>query len=107
MVKRLVRDLLSRAKRKIAEEARLFYLIAHEKEIFPPRSRLNFFLLVLSSEWMKHCIEFRSYWRTILRILLNYANSSLALVVNGLYRIKDLQEAKKFLLRTVQLGAAH
>ncbi|XP_073000389.1 small ribosomal subunit protein mS80 (rPPR6) [Typha latifolia] len=92
-------------KGKKVKEAHLVYLMAMEKKISVPRSVLDFLVGALSrnDETIHAALELLEDYQGE---ALKYANNSFGSVVHGLCRIKDLKEAKKLLLRMVNLGPA-
>ncbi|WOL18750.1 pentatricopeptide repeat-containing protein [Canna indica] len=92
-------------KGKKVKEAHSVYLMAHEKEIFPPKSTLDSLISSLSrnDETLPIALKLlENYPKDTLR----YANASFGSVVHGLCRAKELKEAKKLLVRMVHSGPA-
>lgn len=90
---------------KKAKEAHLVYLMAKENKVDPPRSCLDILVGGLSrnDETVLIALELLGDYSGE---SLKYANRTFASVVQGLCRTKNLEEAKKLLMRMVDSGPA-
>lgn len=92
-------------KGKKVKEAHLVYLMAKEKNLSPPRSSLDFLIcgLARSDETVRLAFELLEDYP---KGSFKHANKIFGSVVKGLCRVKNVQDAKKLLMRMVESGPA-
>ncbi|KAF8394393.1 hypothetical protein HHK36_020601 [Tetracentron sinense] len=86
-----------------AKDAHLVYLMAKEKNKYPPQSSINFLTISLCEEngTVQLAVELLEDFSGEAR---KYAIKSFASVVRGLCRIKDVEGAKKLLFKMIDGG---
>ncbi|PON93106.1 Pentatricopeptide repeat [Trema orientale] len=90
-------------KGKKAKDTYLIYALAKEKELYPPRSSVNFLIssLCRENETVKLALEMLDDFASDAR---KHAIKPFSAVIQGLCRIKDVSEAKNLLLKMTTDG---
>ncbi|KAG0475997.1 hypothetical protein HPP92_012838 [Vanilla planifolia] len=100
---KIAKIILFLCKRKKAKEAHLVYLLAKENNIFPGHDALDVLIagLCANDDSVHSALELLDDYP---KESLRYANRTFSFVLKGLKRVKDVQAAKKLLLRMVDSG---
>ncbi|KAG0477732.1 hypothetical protein HPP92_012451 [Vanilla planifolia] len=100
---KIAKIILFLCKRKKAKEAHLVYLLAKENNIFPGHDALDVLIagLCANDDSVHSVLELLDDYP---KESLRYANRTFSFVLKGLKRVKDVQAAKKLLLRMVDSG---